>query len=449
MTDMGSETVWFLFLLFVVVSIPVFASEGDTPIALTLSNGEKLPLVGIGVGNLQHELINGVLESSLDEHKFHLIDTARASQNERIISNVIAKMGDRLTEPIHIVTKVWYTHLGYERTKLSVKESLEDLSSSAPRNVSIHVHLLLHWPKCDETIPWMNCEEEENNLPQYVKDAGPPPHLDKDNAWKESWRALEDLYLDRDDQNEINMIKIASIGVSNFHFTDMNYLIENSRIKPHIYQGNVWAVLFEPNIMTLLGEQNITFQAYNVMNGMVTRGQLAPIAFSTLKRIGESYSIRKQRRLGQMTGKSMIVTEAMVIMAWLLQKGIGIIPRASSSDHLQENSPESLMLIPTLSKSDKELIQKAMSALLRGEDLKVEATFQNSLESGHVQIYWINGESGEEAPVVDKIHPGELHTIQTHPGHIFVAYDETKTKRRQFSVTASYGENEIFSVDEL
>jgi len=74
----------------------------------------------------------------------------------------------------------------------------------------------------------MECEKEEGNLPEYVKDAGPPPHLDKTNAWKNSWRALEDMYMEHEERR-INDTKnsisggpyLESIGVSNFELEDM------------------------------------------------------------------------------------------------------------------------------------------------------------------------------------------------------------------------------------
>ncbi len=433
--------------------VAVSANNGDTPTEVTLSNGEKIPLIGIGVGNLQHELIHDVLKSTFDNKKrVRLIDTARASHNEEIISDAISELSDQIEDSIvHIVTKVWYTHLGYERTKISVKESLRDISSSIHTNLSVHVHVLLHWPKCDDTIPWMHCLDEENELPEYVKDAGPPPHLDKDNAWRESWRALEDIYQDQTKFiDEKKMIKIASIGVSNFHFTDMDSLIQSCRIHPHILQGNIWSVLFDPHLMTLIGEQNVLFQAYNVINGISGRKSLTPTAFTILKDIGDKLTlqIKKKRRIGDKK-EAIIVTEAMVVMVWLLQQGVAIIPRASSLKHHQENSPETLTQIPTLSSEEKELVRKATEALLRGEDLKVSATFHNLLSSRHVQINWMDKRTGVETPVTQKIQPGQTKIVKTHPGHTFVAYDETKKIRREFSVTAGYGEEEVFRVDEL
>ena len=174
-----------------------------------LKSGVSIPLVGMGIGNLAHGEIPRAVRDQLASG-VRLIDTAHASNNERILADAISDF-DRSSgggrggslrsgggdgngnddDPIHVVTKVWYTHLGYERTKLSVAESLRELQLPAGSSRRILVHLLLHWPRCNDAISWMHCEEEEEKLPQSVKDAGPPPHSDMDNAFKESWRALE------------------------------------------------------------------------------------------------------------------------------------------------------------------------------------------------------------------------------------------------------------------
>ena len=76
--------------------------------------------------------------------------------------------------------------------------------------------MLLHWPRCNDVIPWMNCEAEEEILPQSVRAVSVAPHLDKENSWKGSWKALEDLYTEhsslRNDKRTTNQAIIASIG---------------------------------------------------------------------------------------------------------------------------------------------------------------------------------------------------------------------------------------------
>ena len=211
--------------------------SGDDDLHTTiLSNGKKFPQVGLGVGNLQHDLIvDRITEALQADKKTVLFDTAHASKNEELVREGIKaglKKSTYLNKRsiVHVVTKVWYTHLGYERTLLSVKESLQSLKQN-----NVRVHVLIHWPRCNDDIPWMHCEQEENGLPDNVRNAGPAPHLNKDTAFLESWRALEDIYLGKVSLGR-GLPKVESIGVSNFALEDMKALEEKQTVVPQIYQ---------------------------------------------------------------------------------------------------------------------------------------------------------------------------------------------------------------------
>ena len=427
--------------------------DNPAPISITqvLSNGRQIPLIGMGVGNLQQGHIEEVISLNLNMGN-RLIDTARASRNEKAIAAAIGKTLEGSARKVtaegsddnvvHVVTKVWYTHLGYERTMISVAESLQDLTTDL--GVDIRVHILLHWPRCDDAIAWMNCEGEENLLPQYVRDAGPPPHLDKENAWKESWKALEDLYVADRSNRETNMGRkplIESIGVSNFNMNDMTALLDTCRIEPFIYQGNVWVVLHDPKLMALLNKHNILFQAYNIMNGVFDRKSAAPNAFAVLSRVGAHVW---KKRGGSGSGSK--VTEAMIIMTWLVQQGISVIPRASSYSHQKENSPATIESIPRLKSDEIEKVKAAMSALMRGEDInEVKAVFHNNFVRS-IQLFWMDKKTGEEIPVTKQVEPGVQMTINSHPGHTFVAYCSMKKLRREYTITGNYGDSDYFSV---
>jgi diketogulonate reductase-like aldo/keto reductase len=451
------------------------------------------PLVGVGVGNLRRHLVDSVVTSSLDMG-FQLVDTARASRNEHVIAKTVSNYicsqnanvknaagddhgsggdddedvrrsssssstggGGGVRNHVHVITKVWYTHLGYERTKLSVQESMQDMLSAiqssndnhqdASKHTIIHLHVLLHWPRCNDRIEWMKCQEEEDALPQYVKDAGPPPHLDKENAWKGSWRALEDVYLEQQQQQQQHpAVVIESIGVSNFEMQDMKTLLKECRVKPFWYQGNVWIVLHNPNLFNLLHENGIVFQAYNVMNGILQRKGVAPRAFSVLSRIAQQ--LKREKDHDEIEHRN--ITEAMVVMAWLVQEGISVIPRASSLKHLLENSPWSIASVPALTREEKDQIRAATSALMRGEDITIDVMFRNEL-SVPVKIHWRNSQTGQEFAVIENLESGAMsNTIQTHPGHVFVAYDENQknTVRKELKVTVSYGEQQYFIIDD-
>jgi len=408
----------FLGILLLTTLTTCISQEIET--TTTLSNGKKLPLIGMGVGNLQHDAIVDMIALGSD-NGIRLVDTAHASHNEALVNQGIEKSST--TETFHVITKVWYTHLGYERTKISVTESLQELH--AP---NVKVHMLLHWPRCRDDITWMDCEGEEERLPQNVKDAGPPPHLDKDKAFLESWRALEDMY-DADD-------RIESIGISNFDLNDLKLLLSNSRITPHLLQGNVWTYLFDPYLMNFLKKHDVHFQAYNVMNGVLSQTSKAPNAYHSLVTVANEIS----------QSQDTVATPAQVVLRWLVQANVSVIPRTSNPQHLQENAA-TLTAVQSLTSKQQASVKNAVAALLRGVDLDPpKVTFHNHANQV-AHLFWFHSAEGTEVPVKEHLQPNESFESQTYPGHVFVAYDESKSSRREYEISASYGDAQEFRIE--
>jgi len=180
-----------------------------------LPSGNILPAVGLGVGNLDAGQIGRVVREGVGKLGIRLIDTAHRSMNEHLIAEALADTPGG--KDVLILTKVWYTHLGFERTLLSVEESLARLGRQ-------HLDVvLLHWPRCNDDIPWMHCSAEEEALPPNVKKAGPAPH---DKSWRDSWRALEQLS---------RKGTVKSIGVSNFDLQELQELVSMAEIKPDLF----------------------------------------------------------------------------------------------------------------------------------------------------------------------------------------------------------------------
>lgn len=466
-----------LLLLLAVIAFDGNVCRGDGVLdssnqpVFKLRNSVSIPLIGMGIGNLPHTDIHQVVQSQLNTQGVLLIDTAHASKNERLLGESVAvadvsreaqsftrggkssaNTEEKDLEPLHVVTKVWYTHLGYDRTKISIRESLTELGRINTRPT--YVHLLLHWPRCNDDIPWMNCEEEENNLPQRVKDAGPPPHLNKD-AFIKSWKALEDTYM----QHQKLLMRshknvggnhspiVVSIGVSNFELDDMNQLLQSGpRIPPQMYQGNAWAVFHDPDLMNFLEEHNIFFQAYNVMNGILGQSQRdqAPGAYNILSGISRDLMATVYSQ-----NTDQFITEGTVVLAYFVHSNIGVIPRAGNRVHQHQNSPAALSaILPHLTPSHIQQLEKAMPALMKGEELTTQVSFMNA-HSGPIQIHWVNPETEEEVLVSNVIHPGSVEMQNSHPGHTFVAYDSERALRQEFTVGAEYGAREDFRIEEL
>jgi diketogulonate reductase-like aldo/keto reductase len=401
-----------------------------------LANNNKVPLVGLGVGNLRHELIPIMVAEGLQyDKRIRLIDTAHASNNEHLVAEGInkgvEKLGKEEKVEVHVVTKVWYTHLGYERTKLSVEESLAALQPVLDNDkVNLKIHLLLHWPRCFEDIPWMNCEGEETDLPEYVKNAGPDPTKDPE-AWKESWKMLEDMYLSEN-------YPIASIGVSNFHLHDIEMMESFARIHPHILQVNLWSLLYDSLLVEYCHKHRIHVQVYNAMAGTVSKPEAAPRAYHHIQKV--AYEISDEIDYN--------MTPAQVILAWLIQHGVSVIPKTSRLGRLNENSAVALASIPAFTDLQVETVAHAVEAYLSGDDLAQDIHVNISFHavSQDIMLYW-RGKQGQEVRIAH-IREGETFDETTYPNHRFRTYlASNKDVFIDHEVTANFGDHKHIHVE--
>lgn len=416
----------------------------DIP-TITLSNGKPFPQVGLGVGNLQlNRVENMVYEAIKAEHRTRMFDTSRASpMNEKTLAKGIVsgvrrfkkteKFEDRVQ--VHVVTKIWYTHLGYERTKISVKESLEDLSDAIKDpNVDLRVHFLIHWPRCYTTIPWMKCEAEEDALPDSVKKAGPPP-FGNVTAWKGSWQALEDMYLSAD------YPAIASIGVSNFGTVEMKELVKTAREKPHMTQINFWTLINDTAFVDFCNRHNIHIQLYNLFNGILEHIYSCPHAHHHLLWAANMLS----KRMPETTPALRCFQP---IIKWLIQFDFSVVPRTSDFDNLAANSAVAMQAIPDLRNEEIEHVAQACAALVSGEDLPedkfIDLTFHATNQD--MFLYYVAGEDNYQQ--IAFVPKGETYQEKSHPHQRFRLYLATDPDvYHDYNVQGSYGDHNQVRVE--
>ena len=153
---------------------------------IKLNNGVEMPQMGYGVYQVSPAECERCVADALSVG-YRMIDTAQAYHNEEGVGNAVRRSGIDRGE-IFLVSKVWISNYGYEKTKASIDESLRKLQTD-------YIDLmLLHQPFCD----------------RYG-----------------AYRALEEAYKEG---------KLRAIGVSNFypdHFID---LASNMEIVPAVNQ---------------------------------------------------------------------------------------------------------------------------------------------------------------------------------------------------------------------
>lgn len=153
----------------------------------TLNNGVKMPLLGLGVMEIESgEKGEQVILDALNAG-YRMIDTATVYFNEETVGAAIKRSGIP-REEIFVTSKFWVQDAGYENTKKAFELSLKKLGLDYLDMYLVHV-----------------------------------PFGD----YYGSWRAMEELY---------KAGKIRAIGVCNFYPARLADLCMNVQVKPAVCQ---------------------------------------------------------------------------------------------------------------------------------------------------------------------------------------------------------------------
>lgn len=175
----------------------------------TLSNGNKMPMAGIGVFKMSPAEAEAAVESAL-KSGVRLIDTANGYMNESGTGRGIKKSGVA-REEIFLVSKLWPTV--YEK-ETAIDETLARLGTD-------YIDLLfLHQPT--------------------------------DN-WREGYRNIEKAYKEG---------KVKAIGLSNFPEDLLKEAIETMDIKPHVVQVEAHPYFPQTELKAFLAQTGMGLMAW-------------------------------------------------------------------------------------------------------------------------------------------------------------------------------------------
>lgn len=200
----------------------------------TLSNGVGMPWLGYGTYKIENGCsVTDSVKQALEAGYRH-IDTASYYGNEEGIGKALRECGIP-REEIFLVSKVWNTDQGYDRTLRSFEASLEKLGTD-------YLDLfLVHWP-----TPLMG----------------------------ETWRALEKLYRDG---------MVRSIGVSNFTVKYLKELMAGAEAMPMVNQVEFHPYLMQNELREFCRESRIQMEAWSPL----MRGRIFEIPL--LEELAEKY----------------------------------------------------------------------------------------------------------------------------------------------------------------
>ena len=233
---------------------------------ITLNNGIKMPLLGLGTFKMVGEECAHSVRMAI-ETGYRMIDTAEGYRNEEQVGQGIAESGvDR--KELFIVTKVNFR--SFENAREAVLSSLKKLRTDYLDLV------LLHWP-----------------FGNYYA----------------AWRELEKLHAEG---------VLRAIGVSNFEPDRLIDLVSFNKVVPAVNQ-------IETHLLCQRQVERKWMEKFNV----------SPMAYAPLgqARRSEMFTLPEVTALAKKYGR----TPAQILLHFLIQLGIIVIPKSVHEERIKEN----------------------------------------------------------------------------------------------------------------
>jgi alcohol dehydrogenase (NADP+) len=273
----------------------------STSTFITLSNGVKMPIFGLGTWQSSPGEVEKAVHIALDEG-YRLIDTAAVYQNEAEIGKALTEYlakGKLTRKDVFLTTKLWCTHLRKADTESQLREQLKKLQKS-------YVDLYLaHVPGA------------------YNHDMSVQDHSVK---VEEIWQGLEDVY---------NKGLAKAIGVSNFSISQMERILKVAKVPIHNLQVELHVNFAQFELDEFCKQHNISLTAYAPLgspgrsNFTLPNGtkQAWPPGPEPLKdplvvRLAEKYK----------------KTPAQILLRHLIQRNIAVIPKSTNAKRIHENA---------------------------------------------------------------------------------------------------------------
>lgn len=269
-----------------------------------LSNGLKIPKVGLGTWLIDNDKVEEVVECALEVGYRH-IDTAQAYGNEEGVGKAIRK-SNIARQDLFITSKIAAEAKTYQEAYDSINETLNKME------LDYLDLMIIHSPQ-----PWQEFRDDN----RYFKEN------------KEVWKALETAYQEG---------KVKAIGVSNFLKDDLENILNSCQIKPMVNQILTHISNTKTELIKFCKENDILVEAYS------------PIAHG---------AILKNENIIAMANKYN-VSVARLCIRYIIQLGLVALPKASSKEHLIDN----LKVDFEISEEDMEVLKAIKTIEDYGQD---------------------------------------------------------------------------------
>jgi len=278
---------------------------------LTLATGQKMPIIGLGTWQSKPEEVKQAVLTAIDAG-YRLIDTAYAYGNENVIGEALqeafkAKKVKR--EEMFITTKLHLQFLHKEDVVPMLKKQLALLKLD-------YVDLyLIHGP--------LPLKKVEGNLFPIEDGYVVPDTVDH----SETWQAMEECF-------KLGLAK--HIGLSNFTGKMVENVCAKASVKPHNLQNECHAYWPQFELHELCKRHGISFTSY----GPIGSPGLANFSFSahaSKDKPLEKPKVLLEEELVLKLSQKYKKTPAQILLRWLIQRDICVIPKSVNPERIKEN----------------------------------------------------------------------------------------------------------------
>ncbi|XP_062124818.1 aldo-keto reductase family 1 member B1-like [Drosophila sulfurigaster albostrigata] len=275
---------------------------------LTLNSGHKMPIIGLGTWNASDQEVEASIDAALEVGYRH-IDTAPVYRNEKAIGRVLKRWldaGKVKREELFIVTKLPTFANRASDVEATIKKSLADLQLDY---VDIY---LIH-------SPVSSVANADGSL-KLDADGLMVPDLEADITT--TWTAMEKL---------VPSGLAKSVGVSNFDQEQLERVLKVAKIPPATNQIEHHVYLQQRDLVNFCKAKGIVVTAYSPLG---SNGRNKVYASAGINReLPNLFDIPEVKEIAAAHGK----TPAQVLLRWIVDNGIVIIPKSLNRERLKQN----------------------------------------------------------------------------------------------------------------